>query len=244
MTRAVEKGVALVVAVFCWAGGCGRATPVDRAKGAAATDASGVIAAHPGDAGGDDARASDHGGSDTALAEDRAAERAPDGAANKTDDRPSATPDAAQSPDLAADTRRVDAGTPGKASSFVGEWEATSGDETTTCAGSSPMTSPLAGRSLTIIEGMDAPLLLVMSDDCQLKMDATATTATLRPGQFCPPVTGPAGETTTTTYDMGVFMVDGMKGTFTTSGKLLVNFLGIPINCTFSSSGAVSKVTM
>ena len=128
---------------------------------------------------------------------------------------------------------------------FVGSWQYSSGTETVTCQGQPPVTNQLSG-TVTVSKGVASPLVIV-GPSCTLKITPNGTSATLDPGQTCPPTSGVTNDgtpyTETDTYQSGSFTVNGITGTVAESGTALLVGGGQSITCSFTENGTLNKVS-
>jgi hypothetical protein len=130
-------------------------------------------------------------------------------------------------------------------SQFVGTWRYASGLRTITCPNLGQRMDQLSG-TLTLNKGVDAPLVVILSG-CSLRLDISGSSATVRPGQICPPM--PAGTladgtaiTETDTHQTGSFTVTGNTATIAESGSAQLVFGATEI-CNFTMNGTLTRET-
>lgn len=121
---------------------------------------------------------------------------------------------------------------------FVGSWKYTSGTITTNCEGESG-TEGLTGN-ITINEGSSSDLVLV-DDDCSLKLTIDGDKATLDGSQSC--TTSLEGGTATLTINNFTFTTDdGETARLSSNGTATISGGGISVTCTVTSSGDLEKL--
>jgi hypothetical protein len=126
----------------------------------------------------------------------------------------------------------------GATDGFVGTWNYTSGTSTSDCTGQ-PTTMMLTG-STTISKGISSPLVVV-DDGCTLLLDVTGTTASARPSQQCSETS--QGVNTTLKFKAYSFTVNGIVADESGSADVAVTGPGGAINCTYTSTGKLMKVS-
>jgi hypothetical protein len=126
----------------------------------------------------------------------------------------------------------------GGVDSFVGTWNYTSGTSTTDCNGM-PATMQLSG-STTISKGIASPLVVV-DGTCNLLLDVTGTTASARPGQQCSETD--QGVNTTLKFKAYAFTVNGIVADESGSADVSATGPGGSINCTYTSTGKLMKIS-
>jgi len=121
---------------------------------------------------------------------------------------------------------------------FVGSWKYTSGNITTNCEGQSG-TEALTGN-ITINEGSSSDLVLV-DDDCSLKLKIDGDKATLDGSQSC--TMSVSGGTLSMTINSFTFTTsDGETGRLSGNGTATVSGGGVSVTCTFSQSADLEKL--
>lgn len=121
---------------------------------------------------------------------------------------------------------------------FVGSWKYTSGTETWNCEGESS-TEPLSGN-ITINEGSSSDLVLV-DDDCSLKLAIDGDKATLDGSQSC--TVSEAGATGTMTVNSYTFTTsDGETARLSASGTVTLSGGGVSFTCIVTQSADLEKL--
>lgn len=119
---------------------------------------------------------------------------------------------------------------------FVGSWKYTSGTMTTNCQGDSS-TDALTGN-ITINEGSSSDLVLV-DDECSLKLTIDGDKATLDGSQTC---VSAGGEISLTFTSFTFTTDDGETARLSSSGTATVSTGGASVTCTLSGSGDLEKL--
>lgn len=121
---------------------------------------------------------------------------------------------------------------------FVGSWKYSSGTITTNCEGNSD-TEGLTGN-ITINEGSSSDLVLV-DEDCSLKLKVDGEKATLDGSQTC--TTSLEGGTLSLTVNSFTFTTDdGETARLSSSGTATLSSGGSAVTCTVTSSGDLDKL--
>ncbi len=121
---------------------------------------------------------------------------------------------------------------------FVGAWRYTSGTSTTNCGGTSN-TDQVSG-TVNIMKGVAAPLVSV-DDSCTIAMDVNGSTATARIPQECSQVID--GNTATMKLTAYTFTVNGLVATESGSATLQIAFPTGNVNCNYTQSAMLMKVS-
>ncbi len=121
---------------------------------------------------------------------------------------------------------------------FVGSWKYTSGTVTTNCEGQTS-TESLSGN-ITINEGSSSDLVLV-DDECSIKLSADGEKATLDGSQTC--VSTGNGLTVSLTVNSFTFTTsDGETARLSSNGTATVSGGGASSTCTVNSSADLEKL--
>src|SRR5439155_25715753 len=87
-----------------------------------------------------------------------------------------------------------------------------------------------------ISRGTDADLLIVLLENCTLKLDVAGTVATIRPNQTC--MTTVRGLPVTATFTMGTFTITGDGAAANFSGTAAI---GTSLTCPFTGMASSKK---
>lgn len=126
------------------------------------------------------------------------------------------------------------------ASGFEGTWTYNPGS-------SGNITCPTGNSTLTVggneefREGTESDLVMISSDGCNLKLNASGKRADVIPGQSCSVLQG--GVTGTITFNSASYTVQSDVLSFTASGTVGVMGPGGEVTCTLSASATLHKVS-
>jgi hypothetical protein len=121
---------------------------------------------------------------------------------------------------------------------FVGTWNYTSGTSTTNCGGQS-QTDMLTGGT-TFSKGISSALVS-SADGCTLQLDVNGSTASAKSGQECNQTS--QGATVTLKLTAYTFTVNGIVADESASATLTGNGPGGTVNCTYTSTGKLMKIS-
>lgn len=122
---------------------------------------------------------------------------------------------------------------------FIGKWQWTTGSAMATCGGQPGNPNQLTG-TFNVSKGTDAPLVIDISSDCNLRFQNAGNAATVRGGQTC--LSTADNITVTLNYTAGTMIVTGFAATLSAGGNFALNANGQTIMCTFTQSGTAMKV--
>lgn len=127
----------------------------------------------------------------------------------------------------------------GGVAQFVGKWQWTTGSEQATCNGTAFTPTQLSG-SFNVSRGTDAPLVIDIGPNCNLRFQNNGSAATVRGGQTCLSTAG--GATITLNYTAGTMIVTGFAAMVSAGGNFTYNEAGQTFQCTFTQGGTAMKV--
>lgn len=130
---------------------------------------------------------------------------------------------------------------------FIGTWKATTGQLAVTCPGLPVPADDLAGETLTVTAGTDAPIEATISG-CKVKFDIAGDVATARPNQTCM-ITYPtqAGNLAATlTIASAGFTLKSTGGDYAQAGNATVTIAipGLPgsATCSYQITASATKM--
>jgi hypothetical protein len=123
---------------------------------------------------------------------------------------------------------------------FVGQWKFTSGTITVTCPDPIGVLTVAESGNVTVSKGATSDLV-VTTDQCSLKFDVTASTASALSGQSC--TTVDADGTEVDSYNNAVITTsDGVTAHFSANITAAITAGGLSVTCTGTESADLIKL--
>jgi hypothetical protein len=123
---------------------------------------------------------------------------------------------------------------------FEGTWTYNPGSSATVTCPTGTNTLD-AGGNEDVRPGTDSDLVVISSDGCNIKFNATGNRADAIPGQSCTSLQ--SGVTTTTTFNNASYTMQDDVLSFTAAGTIRLMGPGGEVTCTMAASATLRKVS-